>query len=1016
MKKLGLATPQILLPNKKINLKKWAVVACDQYNSNIDYWRGVEKQVGNNASTLHIILPEVYLEDNKEERILNATHEMEEYVAQGVVEALPPGFVLVQRELAGGTRTGIVAMMDLEKYHYKPRKDTKIRPTEQTVMERIPPRVEIRKPALLESPHILVLLNDPRKKVIEPLARRVKNFPTLYDFQLMENGGRVKGSFIGEKEEIDDLYKRLEMIDEDSDILFAVGDGNHSLATAKTVWDAFKQNLTSKQRLNHPKRFALVEVVNLYDEGLIFEPIHRVVFNVDPNALISELIRIFNRKKMDTKVFFKRSTASKFMQNISGQSVDFIGKDRKGYIQIGSPLNEMEAVNFQEVLDEYLKTNEDAKVEYIHGKEELERLCEMPNTTGFVLPKLDKHDFIEVLAKHGVLPKKCFSLGEADEKRYYLETRLLDEIMEVDENDEILTGNEKEIKEVPKILREEPKKKWSEEGNNEDVISFAFADDDTDEDFELETRNEYLLVDEEDKEPNPEDFLSRRELRKLKRQQRIEALLSQGDVEAEVEDYEKGSLDEYVEQNAKEPPLSRKELKLLKRQEEYELLLSEINRIKVEKKSASDIEDDSEKSEEINEKKQSAKKTKKEQIEEKAELSLDEELEEYESERESFKQLTWIGRIRARREEKLMMLEEARSVLMEGLEQDSKDPDDDISNDAADKRAKKRQGKLNKKIEQAHDMGVFEEELEEYEDIEMPLTKKEQRALRRQEKLESLLKEIEDNTGEPLVFDEERPLTRSEEKRLRKEERKQKRIEEMEAYEKEIEEEYRKRETEEKSNIVDDELLYKEADELDEKTAKRREKLKKRSEIADCLDEGDDIDSDLSEEGYVLEKARLRLEKEKIRLEKFRIKEETKLKVQIEREKRKQIDRAQKEANQQRQREELEQILEDEMGILPKEAGSNSSESAKTMVVEKDKEQKKRGFGEVLDDIISEVKETEQKDKAPEKVIVRRDTKDIIGKSNNKDNKKREKFEKKRRGAILIKRAGSEYKKPSSDA
>ena len=225
-------------------------------------------------------------------------------VANGVVEALPEGFVLVQRQLDKGTRTGLIANVDLEKYSIKPTQKTKIRPTEDTVMERIPPRVEIRRPALLETPHILVLLNDPRKKVIEPLTVRAKKFPVLYDFDLMEKGGHIKGSFIGDAEEIADFYERLNMIAEENDILFAVGDGNHSLATAKAVWEEIKETLSPEERKNHPKRFALVEVVNLYDEGLIFEPIHRVVFGVDPNTLIGDLVRLFNRREMDAKSLF----------------------------------------------------------------------------------------------------------------------------------------------------------------------------------------------------------------------------------------------------------------------------------------------------------------------------------------------------------------------------------------------------------------------------------------------------------------------------------------------------------------------------------------------------------------------------------------------------------------------------------------------------------------------------------------------------------------------------------------
>jgi len=209
MKNLGLATPQIMLPNRKVNMKKWTVIACDQYNSNLEYWKDVEKIVGNSPSTLNMILPEIYLEDEDyvPERILEISHNMEKYVSEGIVEALPEGFIVVQRTVPQGVRAGLIAMIDLEKYDYNPDEGTKIRPTEQTVLERIPPRVKIRKPALLESPHILVLLNDADRNVIEPIVAKAKKLPLLYDIDLMKNGGNIKGNFVGEKEDIDSLYE-----------------------------------------------------------------------------------------------------------------------------------------------------------------------------------------------------------------------------------------------------------------------------------------------------------------------------------------------------------------------------------------------------------------------------------------------------------------------------------------------------------------------------------------------------------------------------------------------------------------------------------------------------------------------------------------------------------------------------------------------------------------------------------------------------------------------------------------
>ena len=967
MKNYGLATPQILLPNKKVNLKKWAVVACDQYNSNEDYWRRVQRFVGNNASTLHIILPEIFLEDQSDEMIAEISAEMEAYVAGGVVEALPPGFVLVQRELKNGTRTGLVGMIDLEKYKYKPTKKTLIRPTEQTVMERIPPRMEIRKPALLESPHILLLLNDPRKKVIEPLLLRMKKFPQLYDFDLMENGGRIKGHFVGDKEEIDELYERLDMIATESDILFAVGDGNHSLATAKAVWDEFKESLSTEERKSHPKRFALVEIINLFDDGLLFEPIHRVVFDVDTNTLISDLVRIFNQQNMDAKVFFKRSSATKFISEMEGQTIDFIAKDKKGYIQLAAPAHDLEAVNFQPVLDEYLAQNPNARVEYIHGLDELARLCENDKTTGFILPKLDKESFIDVLDTFGVLPKKCFSLGEAEEKRYYLETRLLDEIMEVDRTHEMFNLTEQNMDEevseneleIPD--NEEPKGSWLDGGNNEDVISMAFAEKDKEEDFlDVLNNNEFLYVEEE---PNPEEYLTAKELKRIKKQKRLESLLKDDDSDkqdetlVEIEDLLK---------SVKEPKLTRKEQRLLKRQREYDYLLNQINKIKQEQ-TESIAQTNKEQPSTKNDQTVVASENDKNDIEKDAQTHIDVEKEIEEALNDDNG-----GRRSKRRQEK----QAKRERMLEELEQQ-------IAESKQDKREKD---------------AIIEDEYESEMETAQ-LSRKEARKIKRQERLQALigdLDEAEEWDEEPISEDDFSRLSKREQRRMLKEEKRRQRIEALEAQEREAEAAFNLKEVEpivaQGTEAYEDKIN--DAEKQDVKRAKRLSALK---EISEALSENEEVVEE-SEAHVSLEKARLKLEAERIKLERFRIKEEAKLQLQIERERQKALRRAEAEAL-------IRQAKEDELSL---------EDVDETQGVDSDKKKtfdsrRRRSITEVISDVVHEIKHEENEESEPETVIVRRGTNEIVGKTFKVDHPKRRQKERRRKGTILVKRAGNDY-------
>jgi hypothetical protein len=296
--------PFILFPKKGTDLSKWAVVACDQYSSEPEYWQEVERIVGESASTLHLILPEVYLGGDEEDAKIDSINEtMKKYVKEGILVQQKPGFIFVDRSLSGAeSRKGLIVTLDLEKYDYNKGSQTLIRATEGTDVNRLPPRVKIRKNASLELPHIMVLIDDPQKTVIEPIANNLDRLEPLYDCQLMMGGGHLRGYKVEEKELIDSVVNALAKLSEPEAfmakygvgqdkgvLLFAVGDGNHSLASAKAHWENVKKTLPEEAQAGHPARYALVEIVNVHDDGLKFEPIHRVVFNVELEAFVEKM-------------------------------------------------------------------------------------------------------------------------------------------------------------------------------------------------------------------------------------------------------------------------------------------------------------------------------------------------------------------------------------------------------------------------------------------------------------------------------------------------------------------------------------------------------------------------------------------------------------------------------------------------------------------------------------------------------------------------------------------------------
>lgn len=428
---LGLRIPEILLP-KNIDLSTWSVIACDQYTQDKDYWKNVEEKAGNKPSTLNLILPEVYLgSPDKADRIKKIRQSMKEYLDTGVFADAKKCFIYLERKTAfGRTRKGLVAQIDLETYEWKPFSKANIRATEATIVERIPPRMEIRKGAPLELPHIMLLVND-----IDDLLVGA-NKPTdgrapIYDGDLMANGGHITGWALESKADIEGVEKALNLIAEKnaspdgSTFLFAVGDGNHSLATAKAVWDEYKKEHPEDK--DSPVRYALIEIVNIFDTGLTFEPIHRVIFNIDNEALIKKLAEKLNGniKAIDDADKVIKAVKDSWA-NFGFFYLDSEGKQKN--VLLETKIKELAVARLQPEIDAFLKELPDqskAEIDYIHGTDEVLKLGSKENSLGILLPPIAKDSFFETINGRGPLPRKSFSMGEADEKRFYLECRRL---------------------------------------------------------------------------------------------------------------------------------------------------------------------------------------------------------------------------------------------------------------------------------------------------------------------------------------------------------------------------------------------------------------------------------------------------------------------------------------------------------------------------------------------------------------------------------------------------------------
>lgn len=404
--KVSLFPTNILLP-KEEDMNKWSVVACDQYTSQPEYWEDVKNIVADSASTYNLVLPELYLnEDGVDERIKNINSNMKNYVENGVFEEHQNSFVHIERTLNNGKiRKGIVGAIDLENYKFEPGNTAMIRATEGTVLERIPPRVKVRENAYLELPHVMLLIDDKEDMVFKSIDK--SKLEKIYDFELMKESGHLCGWKITDCEDIANKLAELyeKNFEQNNTMLYAVGDGNHSLATAKACWENIKKSGVDLE--NHPARYALVEIENIHDTALDFEPIHRIILNCDSDDLLNEL----------NKYCGISEDGSENQQQIS---CVICGKSKKLYIS--NPTSNLAVGTLQNFLDKYME-GKNCEIDYIHGDDVVAELSMKDNSIGFLLPSMEKSDLFKTIVTDGILPRKTFSMGEACDKRFYVEAR-----------------------------------------------------------------------------------------------------------------------------------------------------------------------------------------------------------------------------------------------------------------------------------------------------------------------------------------------------------------------------------------------------------------------------------------------------------------------------------------------------------------------------------------------------------------------------------------------------------------
>lgn len=414
---LGFAVPEILLPKQGTDLKKWAVIACDQYTSEPEYWANASKEAGDAPSTLNLVLPEVYLGTDKEtEKLGSIADTARKYLDEGILQSLGTGFILTDRATElHPSRRGLMAAIDLEGYSFEPGNKNICRATEGTVLSRIPPRVRIRANSPLELPHIMVLIDDPEGLTIEKAFEMAdaEGLKPLYDTDLMLGSGHIRGTFVADgtpiAESIVNGLNTLKARNADG-LLFLVGDGNHSLASAKAHWENIRAGLSDEEKKTHPARYALAEIVNIHDKGLDFEPIHRVVFNISSEEFISKAKEYF--KDNGIEINSAADDKQSFVVVTEG------AEDIK--VSLGNPPHTLAIGSVQMMIDS-LKL----ECDYIHGEDSVRKLATAGNT-GILVPGISKDTFFSTVEKEGVFPRKTFSMGEAFEKRFYLEAKTIE--------------------------------------------------------------------------------------------------------------------------------------------------------------------------------------------------------------------------------------------------------------------------------------------------------------------------------------------------------------------------------------------------------------------------------------------------------------------------------------------------------------------------------------------------------------------------------------------------------------
>lgn len=397
-----LIAPDLFLPKQGVDLEKWSVIACDQYTSNPEYWHKLDDLVGDSPSTLRLILPEAFL-DQATTHVSQININMRQYLEQGILRPIGQGFILVDRMTAHGNhRLGLMMAVDLEDYDYHEGAQTLVRSTEETIESRIPPRAIIRRQAPIELSHVMLLVNDDTIGMLEQWFKRKAELPLLYDFKLNMEGGHIRGYHI---KDVDAVINQFEMLiqNQEEPLLFIAGDGNHSLATAKAHWEAIKLHTTEIEQRDHPARHALVEVVNLYDPGLQFEGIHRVIFDAPPGF------------------------ESELLSQLEGNQTTWMYRASSGKTEIAIPDNAPLAYEIvQAYIDRHLEENPACEVDYIHGDQALIDICNQhPKSLGIRMPALTKADLFPYIQAGKVLPIKSFSMGAATEKRYYLEAKAI---------------------------------------------------------------------------------------------------------------------------------------------------------------------------------------------------------------------------------------------------------------------------------------------------------------------------------------------------------------------------------------------------------------------------------------------------------------------------------------------------------------------------------------------------------------------------------------------------------------